>query len=48
MAKKSNYSHGVLQHEKHKKVTSIGHSSRSTPKNKNKKRTHKRYIGQGK
>ena len=31
-----------------KKRTSIGHSVRSSPKNKSKKRTFKRYRGQGK
>ncbi|MBT4478853.1 MAG: hypothetical protein HOC66_05540 [Flavobacteriales bacterium] len=34
--------------EKIKKVTSIGHSTRSMPKNKNKRRSWKRYKGQGK
>lgn len=34
--------------EKIKKVTSIGHSTRSRPKNKNKRRSWKRYKGQGK
>jgi hypothetical protein len=29
-------------------VTSIGHSVRSKPKNKNKRRSWKRYRGQGK
>ena len=31
-----------------KKRTSIGDSVRSRPKNKHKKRSHKKYIGQGK
>jgi hypothetical protein len=31
-----------------KKVTSIGNSVRSCPKNKNKRRSWKRYRGQGK
>jgi|TARA_B110000438_G_C15681781_1_gene592724 hypothetical protein len=31
-----------------KKVTSIGHSGRSMPKNKHKKISWKRYKGQGK
>ncbi len=31
-----------------KKRTSIGDSVRSRPKNKHKKRTHKKYRGQGK
>ena len=31
-----------------KKVTSIGHSVRSMPKNKSKRRSWKRYKGQGK
>lgn len=31
-----------------KKVTSIGKSVRSKPKNKHAKRSHKRYRGQGK
>ena len=31
-----------------KKVTSIGHSTRSMPKNKKKKVSWKRYKGQGK
>ena len=34
--------------EKHKKVTSIGHSVRSVPKNKKKRVSWKRYRGQGK
>ena len=34
--------------EKIKKVTSIGHSVRSMPKNKHKRRSWKRYKGQGK
>ena len=34
--------------EKIKKVTSIGHSVRSMPKNKHKRRSWKRYTGQGK
>ena len=47
MAKKANYSADVIQHEKHKKVTSIGRSARCTPKNKNKRAQWKRYRGQG-
>tara|TARA_R100000995_G_scaffold78234_1_gene48745 strand:- start:108 stop:245 length:138 start_codon:yes stop_codon:yes gene_type:complete len=31
-----------------KKRTSIGHSVRSRPKNKQKRRSFKKYIGQGK
>ncbi len=31
-----------------KKRTSIGNSNRSKPKNKHKRRTWKRYVGQGK
>ncbi len=34
--------------ERIKHVTSIGHSVRSKPKNKHKKRSWKRYKGQGK
>jgi hypothetical protein len=34
--------------ERIKHVTSIGNSPRSTPKNKNKRRSWKRYRGQGK
>lgn len=34
--------------EQVKKVTSIGKSVRSIPKNKNKRRSWKRYRGQGK
>ena len=34
--------------ERIKHVTSIGHSVRSTPKNKHKRRSWKRYRGQGK
>ncbi len=30
-----------------KKRTSIGHSSKSKPKNKHKRRQHKRSVGQG-
>ena len=38
----------VVQHEKHKHVTSIGnHPTRSIPKNKNKRRSYKAYRGQG-
>ena len=49
MAKKSNLVKEVMAHEKHKKVTSIGsHATRSIPKNKNKRRSFKRYRGQGK
>ena len=47
MAKKANYSADVIQHEKHKKVTSIGRAARCTPKNKNKRANWKRYRGQG-
>jgi len=37
-----------IQREKIKKVTSIGaHPTRSTPKNKHKRRCWKRYRGQG-
>ena len=38
----------LTQRESVKKKTSIGNSSRSKPKNKYKKRTWKKYIGQGK
>ena len=31
-----------------KKRTSMGHSNRSRPKNKHKRRTWKKYVGQGK
>ena len=31
-----------------RKRTSIGNSVRSRPRNKHKKRSHKKYIGQGK
>ena len=34
--------------ERVKHVTSIGHSTRSVPKNKNKRVSWKRYKGQGK
>ena len=34
--------------ERIKHVTSIGHSVRSTPKNKHKRRSWKKYRGQGK
>ena len=37
-----------LKKERIKKVTSIGDSPRSKPKNKGKRRTWKRYRGQGK
>jgi len=37
-----------VKKEKVKKVTSIGSSKRSTPKNKHKRRCWKRYKGQGK
>jgi hypothetical protein len=39
---------GFQKREYHKKRTSIGHSSRSHPKNKYKRRTWKKYKGQGK
>ena len=38
----------VVKKEKHKKVTSIGHSVRSRPKNKKKRVSWKKYKGQGK
>lgn len=39
----------VIKKERIKKVTSIGrHPTRSTPKNKHKRRCWKRYRGQGK
>ena len=38
----------LVKQESVKKKTSIGNSSRSKPKNKYKKRTWKKYIGQGK
>ena len=37
-----------IKNELKKKVTSIGHSSRSMPKNKKKRISWKRYKGQGK
>ena len=37
----------VIKKESVKKVTSIGASKRSTPKNKSKRRNWKRYRGQG-
>mgnify|MGYP001604213737 FL=1 len=37
-----------IKNEAEKKVTSIGHSTRSRPKNKSKRRSWKRYKGQGK
>jgi|TARA_B100000959_G_C14428217_1_gene397458 hypothetical protein len=46
MAKKAKILEPVK--EKHKKVTSIGHSPRSVPKNKKKRVSWKRYKGQGK
>ena len=36
-----------IKKERIKKVTSIGNSVRSTPKNKHKRRCWKRYRGQG-
>ena len=36
-----------VQRDRLKKVTSIGASKRSTPKNKGKRRCWKRYRGQG-
>ena len=48
MARKVSYFKEVIKNEKHKKVTSIGrHKTRSKPKNKHKKRTWKKYNGQG-
>ena len=38
---------GIIKKEKIKKVTSIGNSKRSKPKNKSKRRCWKRYKGQG-
>ena len=38
---------GVIKKEGIKKVTSIGGSKRSSPKNKHKRRCWKRYKGQG-
>ena len=38
----------TTKNEKSKKVTSIGMSKRSMPKNKGKRRMWKRYRGQGK
>ena len=40
--------HKENKKERVKKVTSIGHSKRSTPKNKKKRASWKRYKGQGK
>tara|TARA_B100001123_G_scaffold93974_1_gene108297 strand:- start:86 stop:220 length:135 start_codon:yes stop_codon:yes gene_type:complete len=37
----------VIKKETQKKVTSIGNSKRSRPKNKSKRRCWKRYKGQG-
>ena len=37
-----------VKKERHKHVTSIGKSIRSTPTNKHKRRTWKRYRAQGK
>ena len=48
MAKKISMVRDVIRHEKRKHVTSIGdHSTRSIPKNKNKRRSYKPYRGQG-
>ena len=41
------YTVGIYR-EPVKKTTSIGNSVRSRPKNKNKKRSYKKYRGQGK
>ncbi len=48
MTKTQNLTAGAPKHETPKKVTSIGHSKRSMPKNKSKRRSWKRYRGQGK
>ena len=40
--------HRQNKQERVKKVTSIGHSTRSRPKNKKKRVSWKRYKGQGK
>ena len=48
MAKRIGFFGGSHKSERVKKTTSIGHSSRSTPKNKHKKRLWKRYNAQGK
>ena len=39
---------GIVKKEKIKNVTSIVHSVRSMPKNKHKRRSWKKYRGQGK
>ncbi len=48
MAKRIGFFSGAHKTERVKKTTSIGHSSRSAPKNKHKKRSWKRYNAQGK
>jgi hypothetical protein len=48
MAKKAGHLSFVHSSERVKKVTSIGNSSRSIPKNKHKRRTWKKYVAQGK
>jgi hypothetical protein len=45
MARKNTFTHRLF---KVKKRTSIGNSTRSRPKNKNKRRNWKKYRGQGK
>jgi hypothetical protein len=43
------YNPNTTAHERGpKKRTSIGHSNRTRPKNKNKRRQYKKYNGQGK
>ncbi len=43
------YNPNTTAHEKGpKKRTSIGHSNRTRPKNKHKRRQYKKYNGQGK
>ena len=46
--KTGSISSDAIQLNRVKKRTSIGNSVRSSPKNKSKKRTFKRYKGQGK
>ena len=48
MAKRIGFYNFGSKPERVKKTTSIGHSSRSTPKNKHKKRSWKKYNEQGK
>lgn len=45
MAKNNGFKSGHVSNGK--KVTSIGNSVRSKPKNKHKRKSHKKYRGQG-